>query len=143
MTYNLIAARQAIIIECRKLGLDDDARHDLIRNVGHVASGSTRDMNADACRRVLDHLRRAGPRPNEWTWVDTAAPARRPLLRKLIVLAGPRGAGIARGRQIAYIEGIASQMAGGDVIKPLRMCDERELHKIVQALAIHVERRRV
>lgn len=147
MPYDIASARKAIIIECRKQGLDDDTRHELIRAVGQVASGSTRDMGADAARRVLNHLRgksaSAGRPAHEWTFIDTAIPARRPLLKKLLMLA--REIGIEKGKQVAYIEGIARQMSGtaasaGPVAKPLPMCDEHELWRIVQALAVFVKR---
>ncbi len=85
------------------------------------------------------------PRPkHEWSWVDTAQAAKRPLLRKLIMLA--KEAGIERGKQVDYIEGIARQMSGTGsgavaVAKPLAMCDEGELWRIVQALSVFVRRR--
>lgn len=81
--------------------------------------------------------------PHEWTWVDTAPEHKRPKLKKLIMLA--RGAGIARGTQVAWIEGIARQMAGigrgaGPIEKPLAMCDEGELWRLIQAVSVHVKR---
>lgn len=148
MPYDLAAARRAIFAECRQQGIDEDTRHAIIRDIGHVASGSSTDMGADAARRVLDHLRKksvaAGRRDNEWSWVDTAPVGRQPLLRKLIMLA--KSARIRRGGQVRYIEGIAKQMAGlgagsGPVQKPLAMCDEGELWRIAAALSKHVGRR--
>lgn len=80
--------------------------------------------------------------PHEWTWVDTAPEAKRPKLRKLIMLA--KGAGIAKGGQVAWIEGIARQMGGladaGPIEKPLAMCDEGELWRLIQAVSVHVRR---
>lgn len=148
MPYDLSAAKRAIFAECRTLGIDDCARHAIIRDIGKVASGSSTDMGADAARRVLDHLRAksatAGRRDHEWSWVDSAPAARRPLLKKLIMLA--KSARIRRGGQVRYIEGIANQMAGlgagaGPVRKPLPMCDEGDLWRIVAALSKHVGRR--
>ncbi|MCX8017054.1 MAG: regulatory protein GemA [Rhodocyclaceae bacterium] len=147
MPFDLAGARRAIFAECRAQGIDEETRRQIIREVGRVASGSTKDMGADAARRVLDHLKQksapAGRRGGgEWDWIDTAADGKRPLLRKLAALAGPQGAGIEKGKQVRYIEGIARQMAGGDVVKPLAMCSERELWQIVAALEVAARRRR-
>lgn len=127
MTFDLPGARKAILIECRKQGIDDETRHDLIRNVGKVASGSTKDMGAEAARRVLDHLRRLGGAPNEWAFIDTAAEDRRPLLRK--ICATCRGMGVGK----AYAEGIARRQHG--VARHLEMMDMGELHAVAGALA--------
>lgn len=144
MAYDLDAARRAIFAECRRRGLDDDARHQLLREVGRVASGSIKDMGADAARRVLDHLKQksapaARHGETEWAFIGTLPPARQPLLRKLAALAGKNGANIARGAQVRYIEGIARQMTGCD--KPLPMCDEQDLWRLVAAMSLHVKRR--
>lgn len=128
---------------CKSLGLDDDTRRAM--NVRIIGKASSADFTADDWRRMVAHVIRATggtSRPaNEWAWVDTAAADRQPMLRKLIMLA--KSAGIARGKQIGYIEGIAKQSAGlkgGSVAKPLRLCDAAELRVLVQALSVYVRR---
>jgi len=144
MPYNLQAAKRAIRAECTARGLDDDARRAMMQAVAGVSSST--QLDADGARKVLDHLRghlvpaaRASRTAGEWEWVNRAVPARRPLLWKLRrqCMIG----GILEGSQVRYCEGVAAQMAGG-VTKPLRMCDRPELHKIVQAMEIHVGRSR-
>lgn len=127
MPFDLPGARKAIVIECRKQGIDDDTRHEIVRNVGKVASGSTKDMGAEAARRVLDHLRRIGGTPNEWAFIDTAAGDKRPLLRK--ICATCRGMGVGK----AYAEGVARRQLG--VERRLEMMDMGELYAIAGALA--------
>jgi hypothetical protein len=151
--YNLAAARKAIMAECNQQGIDADTRHQLLREVGQVASGSTKDMGADAARRVLNHLRAKSPQPSfekggrggGWAWANAAPPERQKYLWKIRRLL--LGAGIAEDRHIAYAEGIARQMAGlnaagaGPVTKPLPMCDADELWRIVGALGVHLRRK--
>lgn len=137
----------------REIGMADDAWRAYLQREFKVTSST--QLSVPRLERALGHLRRlgfkpvgAGPTktrpPHEWTFVDTAVQARRPLLRKLIMLAG--GLGITKGRQVAYIEGIARQMSGtaasaGPVVKPLPMCDEHDLWRIVQAVAVHLKRK--
>jgi len=135
-TRNQLLARLHCIK--KEQGWDDDTYRDILyARTGHRSAS---ELDGPALARVVAALGVQKPPAHEWSWVDTAAESRRPLLRKLIMLAGPKGAGIARGRQVAYIEGIARQMAGG-VAKPLRLCDEHDLWCIVAALAKHIKRR--
>lgn len=127
MPFDLANARKAIVIKCRQLGLDDDTRHDIVRNVGKVPSGSTRDMGADAARRVLAHLDHLAGTPNEWAFIDQAAEDRQPLLRK--ICATCRGMGVGK----AYAEGVALRQHG--VERRLEMMDTRELYALAGALA--------
>lgn len=127
MPFNLAGAKKAILIECRKLGIDDETRHDIIRNVGKVASGSTKDMSASAARRVLDHLRRLAGAPNEWAFIDQAAEDKRPLLRKICATCRALGAGKA------YAEGVARRQHGVD--RHLEMMSASELQAVIGALA--------
>ena len=123
-----VRARRAVFAECHKQGIDDATRHALIRNVGGVPSGSVAEVSASAAWRLLHHLRGTTAdvplyRPShEWSWVDTVAKSRWPLLRKRIMLMK----GIGKG--------------SGPVEKPLAMCDEGELWLIVAALAKLVQR---
>lgn len=137
--------RTAYFAACKALGLDDADRHAMNLNI--IGKASTTAFNAADWRKMQAHLNsRTGSsaRPNEWAWVDSAAPDRQPQLRKLIMLA--KSAGIARGGQIAYIEGIAKQAGGLNadgarkIRKPLRMCDAAELRVLVQALSVYNRR---
>lgn len=136
----------------RDMGWSDDEYRDILRLRAGVRSAA--DLPSGPLARLVAGLALAVPREwaPEWEWVNRAAPGRVPLLRKLIVLAGPKGLDIERGRQVKYLEGIARQMAGlnggsggsggsgGGVAKPLAACDEAELRKIVQAVAVAVRR---
>lgn len=134
--------RTAYFAACKALGLDEDARHAMNMNI--IGKASTTAFNDADWRKMQAHLnsKTGNPqRPNEWAWVDSAALDRQPQLRKLIMLT--KSAGIARGGQIAYIEGIAKQAAGlkgPGTRKPLRMCDATELRVLVQALSVHNRR---
>lgn len=135
-TRNQLLARLHCIK--REMGWSDDEYRDILD--ARTGRRSAADLDGPALARLVaalgGHQAPAGRR--EWDWIETAAEDRRPLLRKLAVLSGPKGAGIRRGGQVRYVEGIARQMAG--CAKPLRFCDSRELWKIVAALAKHVER---
>lgn len=142
-TRNQLLAR----IHCirKERGWSEDEYRDILE--ARTGKRSAGDLGGAELARLVAAL--GGPTkpgkaraPHEWSWVDDAPVSKRPLLRKAIVLVG--GAGIPRGGQVAYVEGIARQMAaipgGGPVEKPLRMCDEGELWRIVAALAKHVRR---
>lgn len=134
--------RKAMFAICKSLGMDDDARHDMMQAI--TGKNSSKNLTPNDWRILLDHLHRVSGNqqaPNEWAWVDSAAPDRQPQLRKIIMLA--KAAGLKRGNQIAYVEGIAKQAAGlggGNTAKPLRMCDAQELRILVQALSVHNRR---
>lgn len=140
MSYNLPGAKRAIHAECRARGLDDDARRQLVRTVGGMMSGSTKDLDERAAKRVLDHLRATGmastpararhSTTGEWAWITTAPEANRPLLRKIAALCGALG--IAKGRQQRYAEGVAKRQHG--IERPLSMMNHDELWKVAGAL---------
>jgi phage gp16-like protein len=145
-TRNQLLARLHCIK--RDQGWDDDEYRDILES--RTGKRSAADLPERTLARLVASLTapvaRGGAQRHEWSWVDSAPRGKRPLLRKLIMLA--KGAGIARGGQVAYIEGIARQMSGtsasaGPVAKPLPMCDEGELWRIVQALAVQAKRRGV
>jgi hypothetical protein len=143
---NLNDARRALFAACKTLGMDDDERRALILQLTGCAS--TRDLTPPQWRAVLDHLNKItgyhGQRANEWAWVDEASVVLRPTLRRLIVLS--KSAGIARGKQMAYLEGIMRQAGGfnsggcDNVIKPLRLCSYDELRRVHDILSVHVRR---
>lgn len=132
----------------RELQMSDDAWRAYLQRAFVVESST--QLSLPLLKTALAHLRRLGFRPegsaaHEWTFVDTAAPGRQPLLRKIIKLM--QATGVERGQQVPYVEGIAKQMAGAgarmNVHKPLSMCDEYELRWIVVALVKHLKRREV
>lgn len=135
--------------------LPDDIYRGILRRVAGVDS-STKLRRVAVVDDVIDELIRLGfgKRPDhyaqnnkrEWAFVDETTPTRRPLLKKIIMLM--KNSGISQGKQVAYVEGIARQMGGlnaesmnGPVEKPLRMCCEDELWRIVAALSVHLRRR--
>lgn len=134
LTYNLTAARRAVFAECRAQGIDEETRHQIIREIGLVASGSSKDMGATACRRVIEHLRKTGhPHPSRtrdnapWAFIDVAAVEKRPLLRKIRALC------IDMGKSKAYAEGVARRQHEG-VDRLLEMMNHEELRHVVGAL---------
>ncbi len=134
----------------RELAIDDDTWRAYLKQAFLVESST--QLSVPRLKTALNHLRRQGFAQHgpvhEWRWVDTAAPSRQPLLRKIIMLM--KSTGVESGKQVAYVEGIAAQMAGfnasagtsATTAAPLRMCDEVDLKRIVAALAIHINRRK-
>lgn len=158
MKNNLLTARLRVLRAIRHTAgeaLPDDIYRGILQRVAGVES-STKLRRVAAVDDVIDELNRLGfgQRPRyhyaqnakrEWAFVDQAAPARQPLLKKIIMLM--KGAGVEPGKQVAYVEGVARQMAGlnglpgsAAISKPLVMCDQGELWLIVAALASHLRR---
>lgn len=129
----------------KEQGWDEDTYRAILESrTGRRSAG---DMDDRTIARLIASLApatgatKAPPRrQHEWSWVDTAAADRKPLLRKLIMLM--KGTTVPRGRQVRYIEGVARQMSGlaAPIAKPLAMCDRHELWRLVQAVAVHVKR---
>lgn len=141
------ATRQQLLARLHCLKKEQGWDEETYRAILQARTGrrSAAELDGAALARLIAQLapaaspaaaaRRAAA--NEWAWVDSAASARQPLLRKLIMLA--KSAGIRRGGQVRYIEGIAQQMSGG-IQHPLRLCDEVELWRIAAALSKQVQR---
>ncbi len=133
------AARiNAIHAACRQRGMDADARRDLQRAL--TGKASLTDMNFAEVTRVLDHLNQRTV-DQEWRFVFRLIPERQTHARKIYRLAERLGALMDPPQpiaSIAYVEGIASRMRG--CITRLQFCDADQLHKIVQALEIHLNR---
>lgn len=136
------AARiRAIHAACRAMGIDDDTRRALQRQL--TGKDSLSDMLLGEVIRVLDHLnaRKAKAPAHEWSFVFRLTPDRQLHARKIYRLAQKIGAlqtpPVAVATK-AYIEGIASQMRGCDT--KLEFCDPEQLHKIVQALEVYAKR---
>lgn len=138
----LAASLRAIRGACKEYALDDDTRKAIMKKVVGQHIQSSTQLTLGEANRVLDYLYQTyGKKPttttNEWSFVDTAPADRQPVLRRIIVFC--RDLGITRGCQVAYVEGIARQMAGlnpgqAKIEKPLPMCDLAELRKIATAL---------
>lgn len=125
----------------KELGMDDDTYRAMLMGVAGVDSASKLDYNGMI--KVLKHLRASGfnrvnEGKNEWAFVFKLTPSRQLYGKKIYRLAQRLGSTDAP-KSKAYIEGIASQMAGAT--KPLEFCCEDDLHKIVQALEVHCNRR--
>lgn len=128
----------------------DDEYRDILQS--RTGKRSAADLSGPELARAVANIgsqyrdgsaTRSPRQPHEWSWVDTAAAHKRPLLKKIIMLM--KGTSIKRGDQVAYVEGIAKQINGlnttsGPITKPLTMCDEGELWRIVQAVAVHIRR---
>jgi len=131
-----------------QLGLDDATYRDMLWSIGRVRSAG--DLDFTGRKRVLEHLRLRGFKPAakfhgkpfeaqgrpgrnpEWGWVDSAAEDRRPMLRKIIMIAKSGGYGQA------YVDGTCAKMFG---IARLELVAPDQLHKLVAALALHQQRR--
>ncbi|MER2545916.1 MAG: phage protein GemA/Gp16 family protein [Candidatus Accumulibacter phosphatis] len=154
-TQDRAALIRLIHVGRREIQMSDDAWRAYLQQAFLVQSST--QLSLPRLRAALAHLRRIGfvpkgadgqplqPMParpeHEWAFVDCAAVSRQPLLRKILMLM--RSLPVTRGRQVAYVEGIARQMAGlgaTAVDKPLPMCDEFELRRIVVALVTHIRR---
>jgi len=134
----------AIHIAAKQLGLDRDAYEAMLWTVARVRSAA--DLDWAGRKRVLDHLaacgaRIGGKRPaTEWGFIDARPAHEQKRWRYLICLC--RDAGIARGTQRVYCEGIARQMAGAgpSVDKPAPMWSGADLANIVNAMVYEVAR---
>lgn len=132
-----------IHIARKELGMDEDTYRAMLQGVAGVDSSSKLDF--DGMAKVLRHLRVSGFKPknegksgtNEWSFVFKLTPDRQLYGKKIYRLAqriGKDGQPVSK----KYIEGIASQMAGAT--KPIEFCSPEDLHKIVQALEVHLRR---
>jgi phage gp16-like protein len=133
---------RAIHAACKARGIDEDTRRAMQLQI--TGKTSSKDMSITDINAVLDHINR-GQREttNEWAFVFNLVPSRRLYGKKIFRLAERVGKLMTPPVPVAskaYIEGIASQMAGGGVFTPLEFCDPERLHKIVQALEIYVKR---
>ena len=139
------ALRRTVHAICGKNGLNlsDDERREIQLSVTGV--GSLADMSLAQLDDVVQHLRRLQQRgagaEHEWRFVFRLAPDRQPHAQKIFRIAerlGKLQKSPVPVMSKAYIEGIASQMAGAET--RLEFCDAERLHKIVQALEVYVKR---
>ena len=134
------------------LALTDEQRHAIQKDV--IGKESLSDMTAYELETLISHLRKiqkssqaapaAAPAPkprSEWAFVFRLPEDRQRFARKIFRLAETIGAMQKPPVPVmskAYVEGIAGQMRGCE--QPLEFCDAEQLHKIVQALEIHIKR---
>lgn len=136
---------RAVHAACRAQGLDEDTRKAIQLQV--TGKASLKDMSALDLNDVLDHLNKrayeakTGKTSNEWGFVFKLPAERAAMAKKIYRLAERLGA--AQKPPVGpmskrYIEGIAEQMLGADTV--LEFCDASTLHKVVQALEVHLKR---
>ncbi len=122
--------------ECR---LPRDEYEDLLFALARVRSSGDLDQGGRA--KVIAHLSKlaakykkpAAPRaPNEWAFIDRAAPERKAMLRKICAMCR------AERRSKKYADGVAERMFG---LSTLEFAGPSELHKIVSALMFDQRRR--
>lgn len=134
------AARiRAIHAECRTLGIDSDARHDI--QLSLVGKESLSDMTLGEVTQVLDSIKSRRKTGGEWRFVFRLPPDRQLYGKKIYRLAervGPLMEPPMAVASKAYIEGITRQMRG--TTQPLEFCDAEQLRKVVQALEVFVKR---
>lgn len=137
----------AIHIAAKQLGLDRETYEALLWSLCRVRSAA--DLDWAGRKRVLDHLASrgaaiGGKRPakggGEWGFVDAQPEHTRKRWRYLVVLCGQ--AGIARGRQRAWAEGIARQMRGlgQEILAPAPLWSGADLANVITAVLYQVER---
>lgn len=140
----LAKTKAGIRAECAKQGIDDHARKALMMRLAGVASSTA--LNLKGALAIMDHLRKTGgatasKTPNEWAFVFRQAADRQTYLKKIYKQAQKLGALQTPPVEVmpkAYMEGIAARMAGAT--QPLEFCSPERLHKIVQALEVHLKR---
>lgn len=131
---------KAINAVCGKLGIGRDERHTLQLQI--TGKKSLTEMALPELDDMLSHLNRVvSGKANEWSFVFRLTPDRQRYAKKIYRLAEKIGASKSPPVGVmskAYIEGIARQMRGCD--QPLEFCDAPQLHTIIQALEIFINR---
>jgi len=121
-----------------QIGLDEETYRAMLWTVGRVRSAA--DLDYGGRKAVLDHMKARGfkarapkeNRPSDWDWVNNAAADRQAMLRKIAVVLKDAN------REKAYVDAIAKQMFGVDVVE---FCKPDQLHRIVSALEFDRRRR--
>lgn len=137
----------------REVQMSDEAWRTYLQITFAVTSST--QLSLSQLQKALKHLRRMGFQPlhtaapeHEWSFADRMPERKRLLLWKILKLMEAPEIGVARGAQVAYVEGIAKQMGGCNgaweardrIHKPLCLCSEVELQRIVGAIAIQIKR---
>ncbi len=121
-----------------QIGLDDETYRAMLWTVARVRSAA--DLDYAGRKAVLDHMKARGfevrapkeKRPSDWDWVNNAAADRQAMLRKIAVMLKDAD------RQKAYVDAIAKQMFGVDLVE---FCKPDQLRRIVGALEFDRRRR--
>lgn len=147
ITPALAARRKAVFAACRQLGMDDDARHTMLKSM--VGVESTTQLTLSMAQTVLDHLRKASatrPKP-------VRAVARHPgypehVRRECGALVDKIEAQLAdMGLSWEYARQILRRVSGGwkqDAQlgkEAFRFAEADDLKKVVAALAYEQEKR--
>lgn len=127
-----------IHIAKQQLRMADESYRDILWTVARVRSAA--DLDWAGRKSVLDHLKACGfkakapkqKRPSAWDWVNNAAADRQAMLRKIAVMLKDAN------REKAYVDGIAKQMFGVDLVE---FCQPDQLRRIVSALVFDARRR--
>lgn len=139
--FQRVARIKAVHTACRKQQIDTETRHALQLQL--TGKASLEDMSLAEISKVLDHLNRDRPDPGEWLFVFKMPQDRQRHAKKIYRLAQRVGAIMEKSVPVAsraYIEGIVKKMNGG-VTQPLPFCDAEQLHKVVQALEVYLQRK--
>ncbi len=120
----------AIHIAKAQLAMADDAYRSLLWSLARVTSA--RDLDSGGRKRVLDHMKACGfktaykqGKSSSWSWVDRAAEDRRPMLRKIIMVA--KTAGWSK----RYVDGTCKNMFQ---IERVELMAPDQLHALIAAL---------
>lgn len=140
---------RAVHAACKAQGIDDTQRRAIQLQI--TGKASLTEMGLGEIGRLLSHLNRGtGKRPaNPWAFVFRLPPERRQLAQKLYRLAQRIGALQQPPLDVmplAYMNQIARRMLGMD--KPefdsvwvgIELADETTLYKIMQAMAVYLQR---
>lgn len=130
-TRNQLLAR----LHCIKKehGWDDDTYRDILE--ARSGKRSAADLDGAALARVVAALggQKSAPatrRASEWAWVNDAVADKRDFLWKIRRVC--INLNIPRGQQVAYAEGVAARVFGGE--RHLRMMDAGELWTLIGPL---------
>lgn len=125
-----------IHIAKKQLGLDDDTYRAMLWAVGRVKS--SKDLDWTARKRVLDHLKRCGFKPQAGKTKHPGRPhnadsgPRSPQLLKIEALLADAG------RPWSYVDGMAKRMFHVDRVA---LCHEDQLQRLIAALMYDQKRR--
>lgn len=128
----------------KQLAMTQEDYEAMIKAVGRVPSGSSKDLDHAGRQRVLAHLAACGfvPKANPAASPTTRRPARPtpaadalPLVRRIRAQCISLG-----GLDDVYVDGLARQMLGTDAPQFYEWCHVRDLYKMSQALGVHQAR---
>lgn len=144
----------------KQLGMDDVSYREIIKAVGRIPSGSSKDLDHAGRQRVLEHFRACGFKPQANTVTTpaksaTTGPTSTPVKAAITKRPGrptPAADALPLVRRIraqcislnrlddTYVDGLARQMLGAEAPEFFEWCHVRDLYKISQALGVHQAR---